>query len=555
MDTSPDTCADQTSPSVSLTGIDLEALLKEVMKSEELGTMKSRSSQPYVEILEQPKPKVRFRYECEGRSAGSIMGKESTNDAKTYPTIRIRNYKGIAHVVVSCVTVDNPFKPHPHKLVGKEHCKNGIFAATFSHENNDDMRYPFTNLGIQCMKKKDIQASLDERKKCNVNPFDTGFDHKGGNINLNAVRLCFQVFLPLEQTQSSGSVIKLPPVVSDPIFDAKSNADLAIVRLSHTSASIAGGMEMILLCDKVNKDDIRVKFFEEKDGVTVWEDYGEFNEKDVHKQYAIVFKTPTYMRGVDNLVNIIDPIDVQIQLVNQKATKFSEPVDFKLTPIIMNSEEDIKAKRPKPDPEYYRDLGNNRDPERRRKTPNRSGQGKVGTPEVKVEAPEGHYQFSPAGPSNVSVSPYHQHSRTPSPSYNASYQAPPVYAQPFSPEHRPNVFGEHQSNIYIPAPGGTPHGPDLYPPISPHNNPVFVPNPHPPDREGESSFAELVRMDTTRGNSLNNIDTTDLLPSLSQNLSDIHIQSQNLNISLSNQNMSDSLTKIANDALEKFQQS
>uniref|UniRef100_A0A8D8R1L7 Embryonic polarity protein dorsal n=2 Tax=Cacopsylla melanoneura TaxID=428564 RepID=A0A8D8R1L7_9HEMI len=347
MDTSPaDTSTDQTSSSISLTGIDWEALLKEVMKSDEHhGTMKSSSNQPepFVEILEQPKLKVRFRYECEGRSAGSIMGKESTNEAKTYPTIRIRNYKGIAHVVVSCVTVDNPPKPHPHKLVGKEHCKNGIFAASFSHENNEEMRYAFTNLGIQCMKKKDIKASLEERKKCNVNPFDTQYDPNvnQNNINLNAVRLCFQVFLPLEQAQSQGTVMKLTPVVSEPIFDAKSNADLAIVRLSHTSASVAGGMEMILLCDKVNKDDIRVRFFEEKDGMTVWEEYGDFNEKDVHKQFAIVLKTPPYMRGVDNLVSITDPIDIQIQLVNQKGTKFSEPVDFKLTPIIMNSGRNI----------------------------------------------------------------------------------------------------------------------------------------------------------------------------------------------------------------------
>jgi hypothetical protein len=45
---------------------------------------------PYVVIVEQPAPKaLRFRYECEGRSAGSIPGAKSTSDNKTYPTIQV----------------------------------------------------------------------------------------------------------------------------------------------------------------------------------------------------------------------------------------------------------------------------------------------------------------------------------------------------------------------------------------------------------------------------------------------------------------------------------
>lgn len=46
--------------------------------------------QPYVEILEQPASKaLRFRYECEGRSAGSIPGINSTPENKTFPSIRV----------------------------------------------------------------------------------------------------------------------------------------------------------------------------------------------------------------------------------------------------------------------------------------------------------------------------------------------------------------------------------------------------------------------------------------------------------------------------------
>ena len=69
------------------------------------------SAMPHVVILEHPAPKaLRFRYECEGRSAGSIPGANSTSDNKTYPTIQVKNYVGRAVVVVSCVTKDFPYK-------------------------------------------------------------------------------------------------------------------------------------------------------------------------------------------------------------------------------------------------------------------------------------------------------------------------------------------------------------------------------------------------------------------------------------------------------------
>lgn len=66
---------------------------------------------PYAVIVEQPAAKaLRFRYECEGRSAGAIPGASSTSDNKTYPTIQVMNYTGRAVVVVSCVTKDFPYK-------------------------------------------------------------------------------------------------------------------------------------------------------------------------------------------------------------------------------------------------------------------------------------------------------------------------------------------------------------------------------------------------------------------------------------------------------------
>ena len=74
-------------------------------------TNKSVRKIPYVKITEQPASKaLRFRYECEGRSAGSVLGVNSTPECKTYPTIEIVGYKGRAVVVVSCVTKDPPYR-------------------------------------------------------------------------------------------------------------------------------------------------------------------------------------------------------------------------------------------------------------------------------------------------------------------------------------------------------------------------------------------------------------------------------------------------------------
>ena len=39
---------------------------------------------------------------------------------------------------------------------------------------------------------------------------------------------------------------------------------------------------MMLFCEKICKDNIKIRFFEEKNGITVWEDFAEITE--VHKQ-------------------------------------------------------------------------------------------------------------------------------------------------------------------------------------------------------------------------------------------------------------------------------
>lgn len=60
------------------------------------------------------------------------------------------------------------YRPHPHNLVGKEGCKKGVCTLEI---NSETMRAVFSNLGIQCVKKKDIEAALKAREEIRVDPF------------------------------------------------------------------------------------------------------------------------------------------------------------------------------------------------------------------------------------------------------------------------------------------------------------------------------------------------------------------------------------------------
>lgn len=64
------------------------------------------------------------------------------------------------------------YRPHPHNLVGKEGCKKGVCTLEI---NNKDMTVSFSNLGIQCVKKRDIEDALKVREEIRVDPFRSEF--------------------------------------------------------------------------------------------------------------------------------------------------------------------------------------------------------------------------------------------------------------------------------------------------------------------------------------------------------------------------------------------
>uniref|UniRef100_A0A7N6B7F5 RHD domain-containing protein n=1 Tax=Anabas testudineus TaxID=64144 RepID=A0A7N6B7F5_ANATE len=331
---------------------------------------------PYLQIQEQPKQRgFRFRYGCEGPSHGGLPGASSEKNRKSYPTVKICNYQGAARVVVQLVTaLTNNTQLHAHSLVGKQ-CDKGICIADLQPK---DSIISFPNLGILHVTKKNVTKTLEERMieafrmgyNCGVSihpeidalvgevrvPRDLINNAASGQakeMDLSVVRLMFTAFLP---DSDGGFSRRLEPVVSDPIYDSKApNAsNLKIVRMDRTAGCVTGGEEVYLLCDKVQKDDIQVRFYEEDESGLTWEALGDFSPTDVHRQFAIVFKTPKYRDP-----NLQKPTSVFVQLKRKSDNETSEPKPFTYHPQIIDKEE-VQRKRQKTLPNFQDFSGHGR---------------------------------------------------------------------------------------------------------------------------------------------------------------------------------------------------
>ncbi|XP_037635718.1 nuclear factor NF-kappa-B p105 subunit isoform X2 [Sebastes umbrosus] len=330
---------------------------------------------PFLQIVEQPKQRgFRFRYGCEGPSHGGLPGASSEKNRKTYPTVKISNYQGPARVVVQLVTALPPLPQlHAHSLVGKQ-CDKGVCITDLQPK---DSNISFPNLGILHVTKKNVAKTLEERM---IEAFRLGYncgvsihpevdalqgevrvprdltDHQRSVISnaaslqakemdLSVVRLMFTAFLP---DSDGGFSRRLEPAVSEPIYDSKApNAsNLKIVRMDRTAGCVSGGEEVYLLCDKVQKDDIQVRFYEEDDSGMTWEALGDFSPTDVHRQFAIVFKTPKYRD-----LNLQKPTSVFVQLKRKSDNETSEPKPFTYHPQIIDKEE-VQRKRQKTLPNF-----------------------------------------------------------------------------------------------------------------------------------------------------------------------------------------------------------
>uniref|UniRef100_A0A8C7SLE3 RHD domain-containing protein n=1 Tax=Oncorhynchus mykiss TaxID=8022 RepID=A0A8C7SLE3_ONCMY len=329
---------------------------------------------PYLQIIEQPKQRgFRFRYGCEGPSHGGLPGASSEKNRKSYPNIKICNYQGLARVVVQLVTNSKDAHLHAHSLVGKQ-CDKGICIADLQPK---DSNISFPNLGILHVTKKNVSKTLEDRMSeayrmgynCGIvihpemdafqgefripreltdhqrNLISSAASYQAKEMDLSVVRLMFTAFLP---DSDGGFSRRLDPVISDPIFDSKApNAsNLKIVRMDRTAGCVTGGEEVYLLCDKVQKDDIQVRFYEDDETGLTWEAFGDFSPTDVHRQFAIVFKTPKYRD-----LNLQKPTSVFVQLKRKSDNETSEPKPFTYHPQIIDKEE-VQRKRQKTLPNF-----------------------------------------------------------------------------------------------------------------------------------------------------------------------------------------------------------
>lgn len=101
----------------------------------------------------------------------------------------------------------------------------------------------------------------------------------------------------------------IPPLLF--FSDSPNSTALKICRMDRSSGSTLGGEEVYLLCDKVQKEDIEVRFFEMNSaGEVVWEGFGDFGPTDVHRQVKIFKRPESGHIALTNLVVCMQVIDL-----------------------------------------------------------------------------------------------------------------------------------------------------------------------------------------------------------------------------------------------------
>lgn len=141
---------------------------------------------------------------------------------------------------------------------------------------------------------------------------------KKETIDLHAVRLCFVVVATNDK--SNRYVIS-----SDPIYN-KEKADLKIIDMSAVTSSVTGGEKIILLSNKVKREEIDVKFFGTDGRNKYWEKDARI--LNVHHQYAIIFQTPEY----PDYANVTTPRECFVKLYRKADEESSEAIPFEYKP-------------------------------------------------------------------------------------------------------------------------------------------------------------------------------------------------------------------------------
>ena len=100
-------------------------------------------------------------------------------------------------------------------------------------------------------------------------------------------------------------------------------SQLQILDMSDNTSHVGGGKKVILVCEKVSREDIKVRLW---DGAG-WEGWGEFGAGEIHKQCAITFLSPPYPH-----TNISRPVRVSLELVRPSDGATSQEKEFFYNP-------------------------------------------------------------------------------------------------------------------------------------------------------------------------------------------------------------------------------
>ncbi|NXE80996.1 NFKB2 factor, partial [Cochlearius cochlearius] len=341
-----------------LDGVDYDFGFVSHMMEQKEPVMQTGVGHPWLTLSLPLQRGFRFRYGCEGPSHGGLPGASSEKGRKTYPTVKICNYTGMARIEVDLVTHSDPPRVHAHSLVGKQCNEAGNCIAIVGPK---DMTAQFSNLGVLHVTKKNMMEIMKEKLKqqkmrnrshllteAELREIELEAKELKKVMDLSIVRLRFTAYL---RDSSGNFTLALQPVISDPIHDSKSPgaSNLKISRMDKTAGSVRGGDEVYLLCDKVQKDDIEVRFYE--DDENGWQAFGDFSPTDVHKQYAIVFRTPPYHKP-----KIDRPVTVFLQLKRKRGGDVSDSKQFTYYPVVEDKEE-VERKRKKVLPQFPQHFG------------------------------------------------------------------------------------------------------------------------------------------------------------------------------------------------------
>lgn len=298
---------------------------------------------PHLVILEQPMKETRYRYKSESGSHGPLIGESSTQQRKTFPTVRLDNYNAeLPHrIKASLVTAEDPPRPHVHRITMRGQDEDDCCIVTV----REDGKAMFPSMSIVFQQKKTVADILYRRKiesrqqpsQEEARQLQTEAKKEAAELNLNLVCICFTA-----ECCEGGVWRPLCSAYSNPVANSKAGK-LRITKANRKSGSCQGGDEVWILCEKINKKDIQIKFFEEdENGMRTWEALATFQESDVHYQVAIVFKTPAYRDP-----NLQHEVPVKFQLIRKSDNDCSEPFEFTYKPCMPTDEELLVHKRRK----------------------------------------------------------------------------------------------------------------------------------------------------------------------------------------------------------------